>query len=56
VRTLKLWVTETNHRARALYTGAGFAPTGQTQVLPSNPALSELEMLLSIESGTHGRM
>jgi ribosomal protein S18 acetylase RimI-like enzyme len=48
VRTLRLWVTETNQRARDLYTGAGFAPTGATQPLPSNPHLTELEMVRSI--------
>lgn len=48
VRTLRLWVTETNQRARNLYTGAGFTPTGTTQPLPSNPTHTELEMSRSI--------
>jgi ribosomal protein S18 acetylase RimI-like enzyme len=48
VRTLRLWVTETNDRARSLYTGAGFTPTGTTQVLESNPSLNELEMARDI--------
>lgn len=48
IRTLKLWVVETNHRARGLYTGAGFNPTDKTQALPSNPSITELEMARSI--------
>jgi ribosomal protein S18 acetylase RimI-like enzyme len=48
VRTLRLWVTETNQAARALYLGAGFVPTGSTQPLPSNPTLQELEMAREI--------
>jgi ribosomal protein S18 acetylase RimI-like enzyme len=41
----RLWVTETNQRAQALYLGAGFTATGTTQPLPSNPTLQELEMV-----------
>ena len=48
VRTLKLWVTASNHRAQSLYLGAGFTPSGNTQPLPSNPALQELEMVRDI--------
>ena len=48
IRTLRLWVTESNHRARSLYAGAGFTPSGNTQPLPSNPALQELEMVREI--------
>jgi GNAT superfamily N-acetyltransferase len=43
-KQLRLWVTETNSRARSLYENAGFVPTGETATLPSNPALRELEM------------
>jgi hypothetical protein len=45
---LKLWVVETNDRARNLYGGSGFTQTGTTQPLPSNPSLTELEMARSI--------
>jgi GNAT superfamily N-acetyltransferase len=38
---LSLWVTETNASARRLYARRGFAPTGESQPLPSNPALTE---------------
>lgn len=44
VRTLRLWVTSTNRRAQRLYLGAGFAPTGGTQPLPSDPTFEEIEM------------
>lgn len=42
---LQLWVTETNAPAIALYRRAGFLDTGETQVLPSNPALRERRMV-----------
>jgi GNAT superfamily N-acetyltransferase len=48
VRTLRLWVTETNARARALYAGAGFTLSGTVRPLPSNPALQELEMVRAL--------
>nr|WP_034656359.1 GNAT family N-acetyltransferase [Cellulosimicrobium sp. MM] len=43
-RTLALWVTATNTPALRLYDRAGFAPTGETQPLPSDPRLLELRM------------
>ncbi|WP_340697275.1 GNAT family N-acetyltransferase [Cellulosimicrobium funkei] len=43
-RTLALWVTATNAPALRLYERAGFAPTGETQPLPSDPRLVELRM------------
>lgn len=43
-RTLALWVTATNAPALRLYERAGFAPTGETQPLPSDPRLLELRM------------
>lgn len=46
--TLRLWVTATNLRARSLYEGAGFAPSGAVRPLPSNPALQEIEMARAI--------
>lgn len=42
---LQLWVTETNAPAIALYRLMGFLDTGETQVLPSNPALRERRMV-----------
>lgn len=42
---LHLWVTETNAPAIALYRRSGFLDTGDTQALPSNPALRERRML-----------
>ena len=35
-------------RARALYEGAGFMPSGNVQPLPSNPALQEIEMVRAV--------
>lgn len=43
-RTLSLWVTATNAPALRLYERAGFAPTAETQPLPSDPRLVELRM------------
>jgi GNAT superfamily N-acetyltransferase len=42
--TLYLWVTESNAPARRLYERCGFAPTGEGQPLPSDPALSEIQL------------
>ena len=42
--TLFLWVTESNAPARRLYERCGFTPTGETQPLPSNPNLLEIQM------------
>jgi ribosomal protein S18 acetylase RimI-like enzyme len=41
---LFLWVTETNAQARRLYERCGFAVTGERQPLPSDPAVSEVQM------------
>jgi GNAT superfamily N-acetyltransferase len=43
-KTLYLWVTESNAPARRLYERQGFTPTGERQPLPSDPALSEIQM------------
>jgi ribosomal protein S18 acetylase RimI-like enzyme len=45
---VRLWVTETNDRARALYEACGFTPTGQREPLPSKPSLDEIEMRLDL--------
>ena len=47
-RTLALWVTATNDRALRLYERTGFAPTGATKPLPSDPRLAELRMVRRI--------
>ena len=41
---VRLWVTESNKAARRLYEQCGFAPTGERQPLPSDPAMMELAM------------
>jgi hypothetical protein len=47
-----LWVTDSNTAARTLYEQAGFRPTGERQPLPSNPALSQSLLRLSLEGFT----
>lgn len=39
-----LWVTETNHPARRLYQGCGFAVTGERKPLPSHPQYAQIAM------------
>lgn len=43
--TVHLWVTEGNDPAIGLYERFGFAFTGESAPLPSNPALRELRMV-----------
>ncbi len=43
-----LWVVRDNAAAIALYERCGFDATGTVDVLPSNPCVNELEMLLTI--------
>ena len=44
VRRLRLWVSEPNTPAIALYEGCGFAANGRRQPLPSNPGVTEFAM------------
>ena len=41
---MRLWVTETNAPARALYERCGFALTGERQPVPYNPGFDEVAM------------
>lgn len=45
---LLLWVTETNESAAKLYGSMGFRPSGKRQPLPSDPSLTEMEMVLQL--------
>lgn len=45
---IRLWVTEGTSSARRLYEGLGFTPTGREQPLPSDPALREHELALTL--------
>jgi putative hydrolase of HD superfamily len=48
VRSLGLWVTESNEHARALYERAGFRPTGGRQPLPSDASLMEVQLVRDV--------
>jgi len=48
VTQVHLWVTDTNQQARSLYVRDGFAETGLTRPLPSNPALQEMLMVRDV--------
>ena len=43
-KSVRLWVTETNSHARALYERCGFTLVGERQPLPSDPSLGEVAM------------
>jgi GNAT superfamily N-acetyltransferase len=45
---VELWVVDGNDAAAHLYTKCGFAPTGRSQPLPSNPTLIEREWIRSL--------
>lgn len=49
-KNLQLWVTETNSAAKALYASTGFRHTDKVQLLPHNPILSEVMMVLDLQS------
>ncbi len=45
VKRLQLWVTDTNHQAKSLYSRQGFIETGHTESAPSNPNLRGVLMV-----------
>jgi GNAT superfamily N-acetyltransferase len=45
---LDLWGTEGNHSATRLYERAGFTDSGRRDVLPSNPTLRTIQMILNL--------
>jgi ribosomal protein S18 acetylase RimI-like enzyme len=47
-RTVRLWVTNGNDGALALYTRRGFLPTGRTEPLLSDPQLVVAEYVLAL--------
>jgi GNAT superfamily N-acetyltransferase len=47
-KCVQLWVTETNQAARSLYTRKRFMDTAHTKLLPSNPSLREVLMVLEL--------
>jgi RimJ/RimL family protein N-acetyltransferase len=49
---VQLWVVDENLVARRLYARAGFRTTGVSQPLPSNPALTETLLQLSLGSSS----
>lgn len=44
-RSIGLWVTKDNSRARRFYERCGFAVTGDVQPLPSDPCKDEIRMI-----------
>jgi ribosomal protein S18 acetylase RimI-like enzyme len=49
-RVIRVWVTETNLSARALYESLGYRATGGRQPLPSDHSLHECELATRIDS------
>lgn len=47
-RKIRLWVTNGNSGALALYTRRGFVPTGRTEPLLSDPELTVLEYVVAV--------
>lgn len=50
-----LWVADPNTGARALYERHGFAPTGETGPLPSDPSITEQVLALSLRQSVTDR-
>jgi GNAT superfamily N-acetyltransferase len=51
---LRLWVVDTNDRARRAYERYGFSATGRAQPVPGRPEQTELEMVRRLRSlGRH---
>jgi ribosomal protein S18 acetylase RimI-like enzyme len=55
---VRLWVTDGDSPARALYERLGFRATGERQPLPSNPSIEEVELVLGVsprpgDGGSH---
>lgn len=48
-RRVELWVTRGNDSAKRLYESAGFRPTGDHQLLPSDPCHDEIRMRRVLE-------
>jgi ribosomal protein S18 acetylase RimI-like enzyme len=48
-RTIGLWVNDRNRSAVDLYARARFAPTGESQPLPSDPRLTEIRMIRRLD-------
>ncbi len=46
--TVELWVTRGNDRAQRFYERLGFATTGETAPLPSDPSKDELRMRIAL--------
>lgn len=51
-KQIVLWVVRDNASAIALYSKCGFAPTGATDTLPSNPCAEELEMIRDLDGSS----
>ncbi len=45
---VSLWVTQTNEPAVRLYERLGFAPTGASKPLPSDPRLTEDQLVFRV--------
>ncbi|MDF5754423.1 GNAT family N-acetyltransferase [Spongiactinospora sp. TRM90649] len=48
-RHVELWVVDANAPAFALYRSRGFAPTGETMALPSDPTVMETHCMLTLD-------
>ncbi|WP_146607580.1 GNAT family N-acetyltransferase [Spongiactinospora gelatinilytica] len=48
-RRVGLWVVDANDPAFALYRSKGFAPSGRTMALPSDPSVTETQCVLTLD-------